>query len=154
MCGSERRIPSFGSDITDSSVLRLRSGEPPAHGLRTAYGTSGRGCGSGHAAGCIPGGQVPARSRVQLRRAITAGAVLVDGQQAKPAYRVNPGQRVTLTLPDLPREVPAPEPMALDILYEDEDLAAVNKPAGLVVHPSRGHHGGTLVNALAHHLRS
>ncbi len=59
MCGSERRIPSFGSDITDSSVLRLRSGEPPAHGLRTAYGTSGRGCGSGRAAGCISGGQVP-----------------------------------------------------------------------------------------------
>jgi 23S rRNA pseudouridine1911/1915/1917 synthase len=97
-------------------------------------------------------GKCPARSRVQLRRAITEGAVFVDGRQAKPAYRVNPGQRVTLTLPDLPREVPAPEPMALDILYEDDDLAAVNKPAGLVVHPSRGHHRGTLVNALAHHF--
>ena len=61
----------------------------------------------------------PQRSRVQLRRAITEGCVLVDGRHAKPAYRLNPGQRVTLMLPDLPRETPAPEPMALDILYED-----------------------------------
>jgi 23S rRNA pseudouridine1911/1915/1917 synthase len=92
------------------------------------------------------------RSRVQLRRIISAGAVSVDGQRAKPAYRLNAGQRVTLRLPDLPRDTPAPEAMALDILYEDDCLAAVNKPPGLVVHPSRGHLGGTLVNALAHHF--
>ena len=98
-------------------------------------------------------GKCPTRSRVQLRRAITEGAVSVDGQHAKPAYRLNPGQRITLVLPDLPRETPAPEPMALDILYEDDDLAVVNKPPGLVVHPSRGHLGGTLVNALAYHFQ-
>jgi 23S rRNA pseudouridine1911/1915/1917 synthase len=94
----------------------------------------------------------PERSRVHLRRAITEGGVLVDGRQAKPAYHLNPGQRVTLVLPALPRETPAPEPMALDILYEDDDLAAINKPPGLVVHPSKGHGGGTLANALAHHF--
>ncbi|MHB0958961.1 MAG: RluA family pseudouridine synthase [Pirellulaceae bacterium] len=94
----------------------------------------------------------PERSRVQLRRAITEGSVLVDGQHAKPAYRLNPGQRVRLELPALPRDTPAPEPMALEILYEDDDLAAINKPPGLVVHPSRGHTGGTLANALAHHF--
>jgi 23S rRNA pseudouridine1911/1915/1917 synthase len=94
----------------------------------------------------------PERSRVNLRRVITQGGVLVDGRHAKPAYRLNPGQRVTMVLPALPRETPAAEPMALDILYEDQDLVAVNKPPGLVVHPSRGHLGGTLVNALAHHF--
>jgi 23S rRNA pseudouridine1911/1915/1917 synthase len=94
----------------------------------------------------------PERSRVHLRRAITEGCVLVDGRQAKPAYRLNPGQRVTLELPDLPRETPAPEPMALSILYEDTDLVAINKPPGLVVHPSRGHLSGTLANALTHHF--
>lgn len=96
----------------------------------------------------------PLHSRVQLRRAITAGSVWVDGQCPKPAYRLNPGQRVVLTLPELPRAAPAPEPIALDILYEDDDLAAINKPAGMVVHPSKGHGGGTLVNGLAHHFRS
>jgi 23S rRNA pseudouridine1911/1915/1917 synthase len=94
----------------------------------------------------------PQRSRVTLRRVITEGSVLVDGRHAKPAYRLNAGQRVTLVLPALPRETPAPEQMALEILYEDQDLVAVNKPPGLVVHPSRGHLGGTLVNALAHHF--
>ncbi len=92
------------------------------------------------------------RSRVQLRRAITAGTVLVDGQRTKAAYRLNAGQTIKLALPDLPRESPLPEAIALDILYEDDQLAAINKPPGMVVHPSRGHLGGTLTNALAHHF--
>lgn len=94
----------------------------------------------------------PSRSRVQLRRVIAAGTVLVDGQQTKASYRLNAGQQIRLTLPDLPREAPEPEAIALDILFEDEHLAAINKPAGMVVHPSRGHRGGTLTNALAHHF--
>jgi 23S rRNA pseudouridine1911/1915/1917 synthase len=94
----------------------------------------------------------PQRSRVNLRRAIVDGAALVDAHRAKPAYRLIPGQQVSIRLPDPPRETPAPEAIALDLLYEDDDLAAVNKPPGLVVHPSRGHLGGTLVNALAHHF--
>lgn len=94
----------------------------------------------------------PAHSRVQLRRAITQGGVLVDGQRTKPAYRLNPGQQIVLVLPDLPRAAPKPEPVALQVLYEDDALAAINKPPGMVVHPSKGHSGGTLVNALAHHF--
>ena len=96
----------------------------------------------------------PTRSRVQLRRAITAGTVLVDGQRTKAAYRLNAGQCIRLVLPDLPREAPEPEPISLEILFEDEHLAAVNKPAGMVVHPSKGHWGGTLTNALAYHFSS
>lgn len=94
----------------------------------------------------------PTRSRVQLRRAISAGTVAVDGRPTKPAYRLVPGQRVHVTLAPPPVETPVAEAMALDILYEDQDLVAINKPPGLVVHPSKGHIGGTLVNALAGHF--
>ena len=94
----------------------------------------------------------PAHSRVQLRRAISVGGVLVDDCRTKPAYRLNAGQRVVITVPDLPRTVPAPEPIALDILYEDDALVVINKPPRMVVHPSRGHGGGTLANALSHHF--
>ncbi len=96
--------------------------------------------------------RLPTRSRVLLRRAISAGTVAVDGQPTKPAYRLVPGQRVQVTLDPPPSSTPTPEAMALDILFEDSDLVAINKPPGLVVHPSKGHGGGTLVNALAAHF--
>lgn len=91
----------------------------------------------------------PQYSRVLLRNAIQADGVLVDGKRGKPAYRLKPGQTVTFTLPELPRESPIPEEIPLEILYEDDLLAVVNKPADMVVHPSRGHWSGTLVSALA-----
>ena len=94
----------------------------------------------------------PSRSRVQLRRAISEGGVLVNGQRPKPAFRLVAGQRVSLMLPDLPRTAPAPEAVSLEILYEDEFLVAIDKPPRMVVHPSKGHLGGTLANALAHHF--
>ncbi|MFW6169907.1 MAG: RluA family pseudouridine synthase [Planctomycetota bacterium] len=94
----------------------------------------------------------PTHSRVHLRRAITAGGVSVDGKRPKPAYRLEAGERVVLIVPELPPTVPDAEPIPLDILHEDHDLVAVNKQPGMVVHPSKGHGGGTLVNALAHHF--
>ncbi|MBN1909826.1 MAG: RluA family pseudouridine synthase [Pirellulales bacterium] len=87
-------------------------------------------------------------SRMHLRRVIVAGAVQVDGGGCKPSYRLNPGQRVRLVLPELPREGPRAEDIPLDILYEDDDIAVVNKPPGMVVHPARGHWSGTLAGAL------
>ncbi|MBM4091639.1 MAG: RluA family pseudouridine synthase [Planctomycetes bacterium] len=96
--------------------------------------------------------EFPDRSRARLQRSISAGSVLVDGARAKPAARLRPGQLITLALPELPRECPAAEPVPIDILYEDACLVAVNKPPSMVVHPSRGHLGGTLANALAHHF--
>lgn len=90
-------------------------------------------------------------SRVQLRRAISAGGVTVNGKHLKAAYRLRPGERVTIVVPELPRQSPRPEPIPLDILYEDDWLLAVNKPPGMVVHPARGHWRGTLASALAHH---
>ena len=87
-------------------------------------------------------------SRVAMRNAITDGNVLVDGRPAKPAYKLNPGQTVQILLPAPPREAPRPEEIPLEILYEDDWLAAVNKPPGMVVHPARGHWSGTLASAL------
>ena len=94
----------------------------------------------------------PKYSRMMIRKAIQSGMVQVDGRNAKTAYRLNPGQEVTLTPPDIPREAPQAEDIPLDILYEDNDLIVINKPAGMVVHPSRGHWTGTLVSALAWHF--
>lgn len=91
----------------------------------------------------------PSYSRVLLRKAIQAEGVAVDGRHGKPAFRLKPGQKVTFTLPELPRESPIPEDIPLEVLYEDDELAVINKPANMVVHPSRGHWAGTLVGALA-----
>lgn len=93
-----------------------------------------------------------AYSRVLLRKMITAGGVKVDGQGAKPAYKLKAGQRVTAVLPDMPREGPEPEDVPLTVLYEDEQLAAVDKPPGMVVHPGKGHWAGTLTAALQFHF--
>ncbi|MGQ9574404.1 MAG: RluA family pseudouridine synthase [Thermoguttaceae bacterium] len=95
---------------------------------------------------------LPEYSRVQLRRAITAGGVLVDQRGAKPSYRLRPGQRVSVVLPEITRQTPQAENIPLEILYQDGWLAVVNKPAGMVVHPARGHWSGTLVAALQYHF--
>jgi 23S rRNA pseudouridine1911/1915/1917 synthase len=92
-------------------------------------------------------------SRVFLRRVVMADQVLVDGRPVKPAFRVYPGQRVTVgELPPPPTDGPIAEAIPLDVLYEDESLVAINKPAGMVVHPAKGHWSGTLTAALAHHF--
>lgn len=91
------------------------------------------------------------RHRIQL--AIAAGYVLVNGKVVKANYIVKPLDIVTIVLPYERRGLEVkPENIPLDIVYEDDDLLLVNKPAGLVVHPGFGHFSGTLVNALAFHL--
>ncbi|MFN7736540.1 MAG: RluA family pseudouridine synthase [Pirellula sp.] len=93
-------------------------------------------------------------SRVFLRRVVMNDSVLVDGRPVKPAFRVFPGQVVQIIdLPPAPTDGPIPEDIPLDVLYEDEYLVAINKPAGMVVHPAKGHWSGTLTAALAHHFK-
>ena len=93
-------------------------------------------------------------SRTHLRRLIDAGQVTVDGDRVKVAYRLVAGQTVHVAPGEPPRTGPQPEPIPLDVLYEDAHLAAINKPPGMVVHPARGHWAGTLASAVAHHFQS
>jgi len=88
-------------------------------------------------------------SRSQIQALIRDGQVLVNGQAIKASYRLADGDAVSITLPeDTADHEPSPEAIPLDIVYEDDQVAVVNKPAGMVVHPAFGHSSGTLVNAV------
>ncbi len=95
-------------------------------------------------------GQIPDQSRSQIQIWIRSGCVRVNGQKVKTGYMPHPGDRISLNPPEHSRDEPFPENIALDIIYEDADLAVVNKPAGMVCHVGAGVHSGTLVNALLH----
>lgn len=87
-------------------------------------------------------------SRHQIQKLIENGSVRVDGAHAKASCRLRPFQGIRVEVPP-PRPIETtPEPIPLDVLYEDKDLLVVNKPAGMVVHPAAGHSRDTLVNAL------
>lgn len=93
-------------------------------------------------------------SRNRIQQAADAGCIIVNGKPVKSSYKVKPGDVVSIVM-DRPRyefEI-IPEDIPLEIVYEDDDLLVVNKPAGLVVHPGHGNYHGTLVNALAWHFR-
>ena len=88
-------------------------------------------------------------SRSAIQRLAREGRVRVDGESVEPAYKVRAGQELTVDVPDAaPALSLAAEDIPVDVLYEDEDVIVVNKPAGLVVHPAYGHETGTLVNAI------
>lgn len=96
--------------------------------------------------------QLPDRSRSEIQRWVKDGLVAVDGQAARASTRLEAGQQIDLAIPEsLPSADLAPEALPLTIVYEDDDLIVVEKPAGMVVHPAPGHSGGTLVNAVLHH---
>lgn len=92
-------------------------------------------------------------SRARIQQLIRAGDVRVNGRTEKSSYRVQAGDVLALVEPP-PVATPnlRPEAIPLDIVYQDADLAVINKPAGLVVHPGAGNPDGTLVNALLYHL--
>ena len=91
-------------------------------------------------------------SRARFQRLIAEGHVRVNGETiVEPRHSVKPGAKVTVSVPAPVDAGPRPEPIKLDIVYEDPHLIVIDKPAGLVVHPSAGHESGTLVNALIAH---
>ncbi len=95
---------------------------------------------------------VPSKTRSKIQRWIREGGVSVNAVVTpKCGYRVSEGDVVSVTVPDSPASGVEPEPIPLDIVYEDEALLVVNKAAGMVVHPACGHTGSTLVNAVLHH---
>ena len=95
--------------------------------------------------------RVSGLSRARVQMLIEDGAALVAGRTQKPRYPVRAGDLVLLTIPPTEPLALTPEPIPLDILYEDEHLLVLNKPAGLVVHPGAGRTTGTLVHALLAH---
>jgi 23S rRNA pseudouridine1911/1915/1917 synthase len=96
--------------------------------------------------------QLPEMSRTRIQALIEQGRVLVDGLARKASQRVEPGATVVVEIPPPPVPGAQPEKIPLEILYEDEDIVAVNKPAGMIVHPGAGAEKGTLVAALLHHF--
>jgi 23S rRNA pseudouridine1911/1915/1917 synthase len=96
--------------------------------------------------------EFPAQSRSFLARAIAAGAARVDGVTARASHRLKAGSTVRLTVPEPPRSGPGAEEIPLVFLHCDEWIAAVDKPAGMVVHPAKGNWKGTLAGALKWHL--
>lgn len=93
-------------------------------------------------------------SRSAIQRLIEKGRVQLNGDPARASQKIKPGDRITFDVPKAePLELNG-EPIPLDILYEDDALLVLNKPAGLVVHPAPGHWTGTLVNALLYHFET
>ncbi|MEM8800544.1 MAG: RluA family pseudouridine synthase [Pseudomonadota bacterium] len=101
--------------------------------------------------------RVPDLSRQRIQDLIASGAVRLrsttigSGSPLSAKQKVRVGDLFEITVPEVVESTIGPEPIPLDIMYEDESLIVINKPAGLVVHPSPGHGRGTLVNALLHH---
>lgn len=93
-------------------------------------------------------------TRNKVQKAIEAGSVLVNGSVVRASHQVAPGERVHITLPKPPPQKALPENIPLEIVFEDDCLIVVNKPAGMVTHPAYGNYSGTLVNALLHHCSS
>ncbi|MGP4059739.1 RluA family pseudouridine synthase [Halobacillus sp. H74] len=94
---------------------------------------------------------IPDSSRSQIQGWLRDHVVLVDGKAVKSNYKVQPEDTITWAVPEPEPMDILPEKVDLHIVYEDEDVIVVNKPSGMVIHPSAGHHSGTLVNALLYH---
>jgi 23S rRNA pseudouridine1911/1915/1917 synthase len=91
-------------------------------------------------------------SRTRLQRAIEDGDVLVNLRTVKSSYRLRPGDKIEIDLPEPPQVALVPENIPLRVVYEDADIVVVDKPAGMVVHPGAGVRSRTLANALAFHF--
>jgi 23S rRNA pseudouridine1911/1915/1917 synthase len=94
---------------------------------------------------------IPEQSRSSLGRYIRSAHILVNNNTVKPGYRVRPGDDIRVALPvSIDEDRPVAQPVDFEVLFEDQHLAVINKPPGLVVHPAAGHRDGTLVNGLLH----
>ncbi len=93
------------------------------------------------------------RSRSKLQNLIDDGDATVNQKTVKSSYKIRAGDEIEVELTELPTKDFVPEDIALEIVYEDEFLAVINKPSGMVVHPGAGVSGGTLANAIAHHFK-
>lgn len=98
--------------------------------------------------------EIPEVSRSRIQQLLNEGKIVLEGlEKVKANYRVKGNERIHINLPEPASLEVKPEPIDLDILYEDKDIIIVNKPQGMVVHPAPGNKEGTLVNALLHHCQ-
>ena len=99
--------------------------------------------------------RLPNVTRTKIQTGINEGFVRVNEKEVKPNYRIHPNDIITVSLPEPPRDTEVvPENIPLSIVFEDQHLMVINKPAGMVVHPAYQNWTGTLVNALAYHFKS
>lgn len=96
--------------------------------------------------------KVSDRTRSYFTKLASSGHISVDGKTARPSFKVKKGMQVEIELIEPPPLKAKPEDIPLDIIYEDDRVAVVDKPAGMVVHPAAGNYEGTLINALMHHF--
>ena len=92
-------------------------------------------------------------SRARLQRLIEDQSVLVNGVASKPSHKLRPNDQIEVDLTPAPTTAFVPEDIPIEVVFEDDDLIVVNKPAGMVVHPAAGISSGTLANALAFHFQ-
>lgn len=92
--------------------------------------------------------QLTSLSRTRIQNLVDGGLVQVSGAAMKPSYRVESGDRVMVEIPEPPAAGVEAEPIALEVLYEDEEIAVINKAAGIIIHPGAGAQSGTMVAAL------
>src|SRR5437879_10918290 len=95
--------------------------------------------------------QFPTLSRGAIQRLIQQGDIRVAGKPVKASHPPRAGEKIEIHWPDARPAAAQPQEMPLDVLFEDDDLLVLNKPPGMVVHPSAGHEESTLANALLHH---
>ena len=98
-------------------------------------------------------GREPSLSRSYIQKLIRSANVQVNGTSVRSSYRLRPGDRVEIMIPETEEPEILPENIPLEIVYEDTELLVVNKPKGMVVHPAAGHTSHTMVNALLYHCR-
>lgn len=93
-------------------------------------------------------------SRSAIQTIIREGKVTINDRVGKSNYRLKQGDKISVTVPPLSKPQLIPENIHIDIIYQDDDIAVINKPQGMVVHPAAGNYSGTLVNALLYHFDS
>jgi 23S rRNA pseudouridine1911/1915/1917 synthase len=97
-------------------------------------------------------GRLEDLSRARIQALIASGALKLDGRAVRASYRLKGSEVLELVVPELAPAEPQAEALPISVLYQDSDIAVVDKAAGMVVHPGAGHASGTLVNALLHHV--
>ncbi|WP_443655870.1 S4 domain-containing protein, partial [Faecalibacillus faecis] len=97
--------------------------------------------------------EMPNLSRTLIQEYIKEGHILVNGKNEKASYKIKMNDDIEVTIPDNKDMDVLPEDIPLDIVYEDQDVIVINKPSGMIVHPSAGIYSGTLVNALLYHSK-